>query len=91
MPAFQIDYDLHAPEKNYDAVISTIKALPGGWCHVLKSTWLVAGNSLTLSGVFAALRAVTDADDSLLVTHFVKPYQGWLPKRVHDWIDLNVG
>ena len=89
MRAFQIDYDLHAPDKNYDAVITAIKSLDG-WCHVLKSCWLVAGSALTLDNVTATVRAAMDDNDSLIVMNFSRPYYGWLPKRIHDWIETNV-
>lgn len=85
MPVIQIDYDLQAPDKNYDAVIDKIKTFPG-WCPVLQSCWLVAGQALTVDNVFTALRGVMDSNDLLLVTNFRLPYQGWLRKTAHEWI-----
>ena len=86
MPVIEINYDLHAPDKNYDRVIEKVKSF-GGWCHVLASCWLVAGAYITLDGVYEAMRSAMDANDHVLVREFRKPYRGWLRQEVHDWID----
>jgi len=59
-----ISYDLHAPVKNYDRVISKIKSLGG--VPVLKSMWYLKSTS-TASEVSKVIWAVMDADDTLLV------------------------
>lgn len=86
MPVIQIEYDLHAPDKNYDAVEEAIKSYPG-WCHVLGSSWLVSGASLTVQGVYDHMSKVFDANDLYLVHPFSKPYAGRLKKDVIKWID----
>lgn len=89
MLIFQIDYDLHAPEKNYDAVIKAVKSF-GFWCHPLKSCWLVAGTDLNIDQVNSVMLGAIDKDDRLLITQFRDPIRGWVDDKINEWISTTI-
>jgi hypothetical protein len=86
---YQIDYDLRKPGRNYDSLITAIKAI-GAWAHPLKSTWIVA-TTMTAIQLRDYLWKHMDATDGLLVTRLqseaawegINPDVGkWLTEKV---------
>jgi hypothetical protein len=70
-----ISYDLYAPEKNYDAVGSSIKEL-GSWGKVQKSFWYVKSN-FNSEQAAAHIRRSMDANDSLIVVDTTNNCANW--------------
>jgi hypothetical protein len=81
-----VSYDLMKADKNYDAVIATVKQL-GDWAKIHYSLWYVKCN---LSAAEAAQRvwAVMDANDRLIVVNTNNNSAAWynLPKEVEDFV-----
>ena len=82
---FNISYDLTAPGRDYEDLITAIKGL-GAWAHPVNSTWLVE-TELSLSDVRKNLVAVMDSNDKLIVTICNKgaTWQN-LHQDVIDWV-----
>ncbi|HZE58300.1 MAG TPA: CRISPR-associated protein Cas2 [Chthoniobacterales bacterium] len=70
-----ISYDLHKPEKNYEAVIAKIKTL-GNWAKVHYSYWYV-NSGYTARQACDAVWSVMDADDSLYVVDATNNAAWW--------------
>ena len=66
MALYQIDYDLRAPGRNYDSLISAIKAYDT-WAKVLKSTWIIETYTSAVT-VRDNLKRHLDNNDGLIVT-----------------------
>lgn len=60
-----ISYDLHKPDKNYDAVIAKIKTL-GNWAKIHYSYWYV-NSQFTAQQACDAVWSAMDANDSVYV------------------------
>ncbi|OII27541.1 hypothetical protein [Frigoribacterium sp. MCBA15_019] len=90
MAVVLLSYDLNVPGQKYEQLIEKIKAL-GTWAHPLKSVWLVAGPTLTASGVFTDLRKIIDNSDRLMTVDVTgETIYGWLNKDVNAWISRNL-
>ncbi|TYL50478.1 hypothetical protein [Agromyces mariniharenae] len=90
MPAILIDYDLNVPGQKYDKLIEKIKAYPG-YAKLMRSTWIVAGSTLTPEKVTDDLRAVVDGSDRLFAVDITgQPNQGWLSESTWEWINKDV-
>ena len=85
MPSFNVSYDLHSPNANYDALFKELKKC-SGWYHCLKSTWLVSTTE-SAGQLYERLRKVLKVSDRLLVIGVTKEHQGWLPKSAWEWIN----
>jgi hypothetical protein len=86
-----ISYDLNRPERprNYEAIRRLIEANAVSWQKPLYSQWLVE----TTEGTDAwstRLRGVLDENDYLLVVQVRRPYQGWLPRSIWDWLNARM-
>jgi hypothetical protein len=86
-----ITYDLNSPGQKYEKLHEAIKSIPAAWCHLLDSTWLVAGSTLTPEGVYGAIKPHLDASDRALVLNVTgDSHQGWLTPDAWAWIRTNV-
>lgn len=85
MTVYNISYDLIAPGRDYEDLITVIKGF-GAWAHPVKSTWLVE-TELSLSDLRNNLATVMDSNDKLIVAICAKgtTWQN-LPDDVVKWI-----
>lgn len=81
-----ISYDLHAPDKNYEAVIKTIKQL-GSWAKVHYSLWYVKSGYSASQACDSVWRSM-DSNDRLIVMDASNNNAAWqnLPKDVSDFL-----
>jgi hypothetical protein len=84
-----VSYDLHAPDKNYNAVIAAIKNL-GDWAKVHYSLWYVKSN-LSAEEACTRVWASMDANDRLIVINTTGNAAAWrnLPSDVAQFIRDN--
>jgi hypothetical protein len=75
MNNLHISYDLHEPDKNYEAVISTIKGL-GAWAKIHYSYWYVT-TSLTAEQARDAVWRSMDSNDSVYVVDATNNRAAW--------------
>ena len=86
--AYTINYDLKAPNRDYEGLYEAIKASPKWW-HYLESTWIIATDE-SVKQVSARLKPHIDDNDRLLVIEVRENFQGWLPKKAWEWLHANV-
>lgn len=82
--AYAINYDLKAPNRNYEPLYEEIKKSPRWW-HFLESTWLIITEE-TAPEVWDRLAKKIDNNDFMLIIEVRDNVQGWLPKEAWDWI-----
>jgi hypothetical protein len=82
-----ISYDLNNDERpsSYEAVRAVIERYAASARKPLYSQWFVetADDTQTWS---ERIQAVADPDDSWFVVRVQRPYQGWLPREIWDWL-----
>jgi hypothetical protein len=86
-----ISYDLNGHERPsaYAAVKKKIEEGATSWKRPLYSQWLVETTASSDNWV-EHLKPVIDADDKLFVVRVQRPYQGWLPQEVWDWLNPRI-
>lgn len=86
-----ISYDLNNHERSasYQAVRAVIERYATSAHKPLYSQWLIetADGPQTWS---ERIGAVADADDSWFVSRVQRPYQGWLPRDIWNWLAVRV-
>ncbi|MEY2539280.1 MAG: hypothetical protein QOG67_3020 [Verrucomicrobiota bacterium] len=70
-----ISYDLHKPDKNYDAVIAKIKTL-GNWAKIHYSYWYVK-SGYSARQACDEVWSVMDSDDSVYVVDASSNSAAW--------------
>lgn len=88
MAVLLISYDLNRGERpsSYTAVRQIIEQHATSAVKPLYSQWFVE-TSETPQTWSDRIGTVADSDDSWFVCHVKRPYQGWLPKSVWEWLD----
>lgn len=82
---YLVSYDLNAPEKNYERIISAIKTY-GDYCPVLKSQWLISSDT-SADNIFLHLRNHIDPDDALFICELPPNYAGQLKEETIHWLE----
>ncbi len=85
MAVFLVSYDLNKQGQNYTNLINAIKTYDG-YIECLRSQWLISTNK-NIDTIYNHLKSKIDNNDLLLITRVVKPYYGFLPKKVIDWLN----
>lgn len=90
LKTFLVTYDLKVPGRSYSDLYQTIKEL-GDWQHPLESAWMVKVDDATsVQTVYDAIRPKIDEKDALFVVDITNQNrQGWLSKRVWEWLKKN--
>jgi len=71
-----VSYDLIAPEKNYDDVITAVKSL-GDWANIHKSFWYVE-SGYTAAEATEIIRKAADTNDKLYVVDATNNTASWV-------------
>lgn len=87
MPCYIITYDLNK-EVNRPDIVGAIKKFEG-WARLSESSYAVSTN-LPPNAVFAILKPLLDANDNLYVISLRKPYCGFGPRDVNEWLEKNL-
>lgn len=86
-----ISYDLNRHERpsSYQAVQAVIKKNATSFKRLLYSQWFVetGQNVQAWSDLIAS---AVDQDDNWFVLRVARPYQGWLPQAVWEWLNPRV-
>jgi hypothetical protein len=82
-----ISYDLNRHERpsSYQAVHDVIKGKALSYKRPLYSQWLVETED-DVQAWSDLIGDVADEDDSWFVLRVRRPYQGWLPSSVWEWL-----
>ena len=81
MAAFLVTYDLNK-ETVRPKIVDEIRKWP--WARLSESSYAV--DAISVDAVYNTLKPLIDDNDNLFVIPLKKPYHGWGPKEVHDWL-----
>jgi hypothetical protein len=86
-----ISYDLNSHERpsSYESVRAVIARYAASARKPLYSQWLVETEDDPQLWS-DRIRAVADSDDGWFVVRVQRPYQGWLPREIWDWLGARV-
>ncbi|PWK52837.1 hypothetical protein [Pleionea mediterranea] len=88
MAVLLVTYDLNKPGQKHLELLKKIKDF-SSWACLSESSYAIKTNA-SASEVFDALRHYIDDSDTLYVINLKKPYSGFGPKDVNDWLDNNL-
>lgn len=87
MTIFNVTYDLNKNGQNYSGLYKELESTDH--LHFLDSNWLI-NTSETAEGLYNRLKKHLDNNDNIIVIKVTKPYYGWLPQSMWDWISLRI-
>ena len=89
MAVMLISYDLNKEKSGGDRekLLEYIKS--HSWARLSESSYAISTTS-DPSAVVAQARAFLDANDNIYVIQLKRPYWGWGPKDVNDWLESNL-
>lgn len=88
MTVYLVSYDLNTPGQKHQKLLEAIKKYPG-WARISESCYAIKTNS-TVQAVYDALAAIIDRNDQLYIITLSKPWTGFGPKEVNEWLDSNL-
>ena len=83
-----ITYELKTVGRNYTPLYEALK-VQGVWSHYLESTWLIQ-TTKSPQEVYTAIVGNITTSDRLFIIPVVRPYFGYMPKEVWDWLDQHL-
>ncbi|BCK62648.1 hypothetical protein KAM338_42920 [Aeromonas caviae] len=84
MAVLLVTYDLNKPGKDYNDLLKTIKSY--AWARLSESSYAIKTDQ-SPQQVFDKLKPFLDQNDNLYVINLKKPYAGFGPKDVNEWLD----
>lgn len=85
MPAYIITYDLNR-EITRPPLLKQIKDSYPSWAKLSESSYAVSTHE-TAAQIFDRLKPLIDANDNLYIIPLKKPWAGYGPKEVNEWLD----
>lgn len=87
-----ISYDLDHNQRpqNYERVRQLIEQHALSFQKPLYSQWLVETDESPDAWLTRLRAVVADVDEYVLVVQVRRPYQGWLPRSIWDWLNERV-
>lgn len=86
--ALLITYDLNK-ETTRPPIVKKIKELCPAWAKLSESSYAVE-TSHTPENLFSALKSLIDSNDNLYIITLKKPWTGFGPKDVNEWLEQNL-
>jgi len=87
MAVLLVTYDLNKPGKDYADLLKTIKSFP--WARLSESSYAIKTEQ-TPQQVFDKLKPYLGQNDNLYVINLKRPYAGFGPQDVNDWLESNL-
>ncbi len=87
MAVLLITYDLNRPGKDYPDLLKAIKEYT--WAKLSESSYAIS-TSKSASDVFNQLKPFVDKNDNIYVINLKRPYAGFGPKEVNDWLEQHL-
>lgn len=88
MATYIVTYDLNR-ETTRPPIVDAIKKLCISWAKLSESSYAIATND-TVDGVYNTLKPLLDDNDHLYVVTLKKPWNGYGPTVVNDWLENNL-
>lgn len=86
MAVLLINFDFSSTGASHYPMIRAIKKYP--WTKLTETSYAIS-TDLTPQAVFAQLRSLMESSCNLYVMTFRKPYAGYGPQSVNDWLQQN--
>lgn len=86
MSVYIVTYDLNR-ETSRPNITKKIKEWD--WARLSESSYAI-DTTLTVEGVFNALKPLIDANDNLYVITLKKPWTGYGPPDVNEWLEKHL-
>ena len=83
MSVLLVTYDLNSPGQKHSELLAELKEFP--WAKLSESSYAVQ-TSLTPDQLYNRLSKHTDKNDNIFIITLKKPWQGYGPKDVIDWL-----
>lgn len=87
MSVLLITYDLKAPGKDYTDLLKQIKTFP--WARLSESSYAIKTEQQT-QNIYSTLKPYIDQNDNIYIINLRKPYSGYGPKEVNEWLENNL-
>lgn len=87
MSVLLVTYDLNSPGQKHSKLLEKIKQYP--WAKLSESSYAIK-TTLSPSEVYSDLNSQIDQNDNLYVINMRKPYTGFGPNDVNNWLDTNL-
>lgn len=87
MTVLLVTYDLNNPGQSYAPLIKYIKS--HSWARLSESTYAIRTDDSPVS-VRDRIRQIVDANDNVYVINLKRPFSGWGPKDVNEWLENNL-
>jgi len=87
MAVLLVTYDLNKPGQDYNDFYKIIKSYP--YAKLSESSYAI-NTTDSPQTVVDRLRRYMDANDHLYVINLKRPYAGYGPKNVNDWLEQHL-
>lgn len=87
MAVLLVTYDLSKPGQDYPDLLMYIKGF--AWARLSESSYAIATDQLPAT-IMAAVRRYVDANDHIYVINLKRPYSGFGPRDVNEWLEKNL-
>ena len=87
MAVLLVTYDLNRPGKDYPDLLKTIKEY--SWAKISESSYAINTTKSPID-VFNQLKPFVDKNDNLYIINLKRPYTGFGPKEVNEWLEQNL-
>jgi CRISPR/Cas system-associated endoribonuclease Cas2 len=84
MAVLLVTYDLNSPGQKHAKLLEKIKQY--SWAKLSESSYAIETDA-SPQQVFDTLRPITDQNDNLYVINLKRPYAGFGPQDVNDWLE----
>ena len=88
MATYIVTYDLNR-ETTRPPIVDAIKNVGTRWARLSESSYAITSNA-TPGQVFNELKPMLDSNDNLYVITLKKPYSGFGPQKVNEWLENNL-
>lgn len=88
MAVLLVTYDLNKPGQNHSKVLEYIKGF-AAWARLSESCYAIK-TDLSPGDVCGAIRKLMDNNDHVYIITLSRPYSGFGPKEVNEWLESNL-
>lgn len=84
MAVLLVTYDLKKPGQDYSDLLKAIKSF--SWARLSESSYAIQTDASAVN-VYNVLRPFMDGNDTLYIINMTKPWMGFGPKEVNEWLE----
>ncbi|WP_339142388.1 hypothetical protein [Pseudoalteromonas galatheae] len=87
MSVLLVTYDLNSPGQKHGQLLEELQSF--AWAKLSESSYAI-NTTLTPDQLFERLKQYLDTNDNLYIITLKKPWQGYGPKDVNEWLSNNL-